>query len=428
MIEHRRARWLAPLFTCLISLTPAVNAAQHAASELEEMDALLEEKMQEADAEEQKLLEQMDDDNAGTASGQQNPGQGAGNANASSGQAGETPTEVGATQKAEQEQAEGQIPELPRISPDIGGVLTPRNRLVVEPSFRFQQTSVNSIAIEGLTIIPALLVGRIDIAEVDRESFTAQLTARYGVTNRIEAEITAPYLWRNDSTRTRSFNVGTSDETLFSSSGNGIGDIEGGLRYQFNRGQNGWPFLVGNLRVKSDTGTDPFELSLRAQQEDNVDVASELATGSGFWSVNPSVTFIMPSDPVVFFGNLGYLYTFEDDKGTFTIVDNLGNETVLGFGDVDPGDALRFNFGMGIGLNESSSWSISYSLDSFSETSIEQSGGKLAGSDVTIGKLLFGFSLRLQNGIPLNLAIGIGVTDDAPDTDITFRVPFNILN
>ena len=424
MIKIRRIRWSGLLLLSFFLLSPVALAVQHSVSELEEMDALLGEKMEEVDAEEQKLLDEMDND----PEQQQDAGAVAGEQNAGNRQRGETPSEVGATQKAEQQQAEGQIPELPRISPDIGGVLTPRGRLVVEPSFRFQQTSVNSIAIEGLTIIPALLVGRIDIAEVDREAFTAQLTARYGLTSRIEAEITAPYLWRSDSTRTRSFNVGASEESLFSSSGDGLGDVEGGLRYQFNRGQNGWPFLVGNLRVKSDTGTDPFEISLRAQQEDNQDIAAELATGSGFWSINPSVTFIMPSDPVVFFGNLGYLYTFEDDKGTFTIEDDQGNETVLGFGNVDPGDALRFNFGMGIGLNESSSWSISYSLDSFSETSIEQSGGKLAGSDVTIGKLLFGFSLRLQSGIPLNLAIGIGVTDDAPDTDITFRVPFNILN
>jgi hypothetical protein len=35
-----------------------------------------------------------------------------------------------------------------------------------------------------------------------------------------------------------------------------------------------------------------------------------------------------------------------------------------------------------------------------------------------------GYSLRLANGAPLNVAFGIGTTGDASDTDFTFRVPF----
>ena len=107
-----------------------------------------------------------------------------------------------------------------------------------------------------------------------------------------------------------------------------------------------------------------------------------------------------------------------------TTIDDEGN--ILGFGRVDPGDAYRASFGLGMGLNESSSFSISYSLDQFTRTRIETaSNPSIAGSDVTIGKLLIGYSLRLNNGTPLNLAVGIGTTDDAPDTDVTFRMPFS---
>jgi hypothetical protein len=138
------------------------------------------------------------------------------------------------------------------------------------------------------------------------------------------------------------------------------------------------------------------------------------------------MTFIYPSDPVVFFGNLGYLWTLEDDKGTFEqVVD--GETRTVGFGVVDPGDALRMNFGMGIGLNTQSSLSISYSLDLFDETWIETAGMQsIAGSDVTIGRLLIGYSLRTAGGTPFNLAVGIGATEDAPDADLSFRLPFNM--
>jgi len=160
------------------------------------------------------------------------------------------------------------------------------------------------------------------------------------------------------------------------------------------------------------------------------DFGGKLGTGSGFWSVNPSLTFIIPSDPVAIFGNIGYLWTLPDDKGTFETMDGTGNVVTTGFGKVDPGDAIRMNFGMGIGLNEMSSISFSYALDRFSETKIANAPGqKIVGSDVTIGKFLLGYSVKLgQKGVPVNLAVGIGTTDAAPDTDITLRIPFILSN
>ncbi|MGB5738068.1 MAG: transporter, partial [Woeseia sp.] len=204
--------------------------------------------------------------------------------------------------------------------------------------------------------------------------------------------------------------------------GKGLGDVEFGLRYQFKCRKPTSPFLVGGLRVKSTTGSDPFEIATNSSLTGQPKFTTDLPTGSGFWSINPSLSFIYPSDPVVFFGSVGYLWTIEDDKGTSH--DTNGN--TIGFGKVDPGDAYRASFGLGLGLNENSSFSISYALDQFTKTRIQTaSDPEIAGSDVTIGKLLIGYSLRVNDGPPFNLAVGIGTTDDAPDTDLTFRIPFN---
>ncbi len=330
--------------------------------------------------------------------------------------------EVATERKEELEAQTEAMPELPRVSSDVGGVLTPRGRLTLEPSIGMTYSSVNRIAVEGFTILPALLVGIIDVVEADRDTYTARMTARYGITNRFEAELMAPWVYRDDATRSREFLRGAVEESVFKAQGNGLGDVELGLRYQFRRRTPESPFLVGNLRIKSDTGTDPFEIATMSTLAGQPQFSTELPTGSGFWSINPSLTFIYPTDPVVFFGNIGYLWTLEDDKGTS--IDADGN--VLGFGIVDPGDAIRASFGIGIGLNDRSSLSISYQLDQFTKTTIETAvDPEIAGSDVTIGKLLIGYSLRMQNGPPLNLAVGIGATEDAPDTDLTFRVPFN---
>ena len=414
-----------------VCMHPA-SALGRTVSELEELDGLLGEMMAEVDAEERKLLEKMQGIEKNVqgeillSNRVRNLGDYRGGTDVDA-----LPLEqreVGEEQKAQRQQAEkSTIPELPRISPEVGGVLTPKGRFVLEPSIRYLHSTVNRVSIEGLTILPALLVGVIDVIESDRDTYSASLTSRYGITNRLEAELNVPYLWRTDSTRTRKFLDSATDESSISSDGSGLGDIEVGLRYQINNGRNGWPYFTGNLRVKSDTGTGPFELATKSSLGD-AQLLSELPTGSGFWSVNPSVTIIYPSDPVVFFGNVGYLWTQEDDKGKhIELVD--GEEVILGFGKVDPGNAVRLNFGMGLGLNDRASMSLSYSLDTFSKTRIENSAtNKIAGSDVTVGRLLLGFSLRTKNGTPLNLSIGIGATDDAPDTDVSFRMPINFFN
>jgi len=339
-------------------------------------------------------------------------------------------TTVGDEQRKELEAQQDALPELPRVSEAVGGVLTPKGRLVLEPSLQYTNTAVTRVALAGLGLFDAFLLGDIDVRSVESENLTAALTARYGITSRLEAELKASYVKRSDNTVTRPVVATHSTDRLFEAGGNGLGDIEFGLRYQFDKKPD-WPYLVGNLRIKSDTGKDPFEIKTRQLlSTTGVGFGGKLGTGSGFWSVNPSLTFIYPSDPVAIFGNIGYLWTLSDDKGLYTVVtDEATNTTeIRGFGKVDPGDAIRLNFGMGIGLNEISSISFSYALDRFSHTRISGAAeSKVLGSDVTIGKFLIGYSLKLgEKGLPLNIAFGIGTTDAAPDTDITLRIPFTV--
>lgn len=333
----------------------------------------------------------------------------------------EAPAVVAVERREELEAQQREMPDLPRVSSDIGGVLTPKGRLVIEPSMQYSYSSVSRVAIEGFTILPALLIGVIDVLEADRDTYIAGLSMRYGLTNRLEMELKGSYVYRDDATRSREFLTNSVEDSVFNAKGEGPGDWELGMRYQFPRRRPTAPYVVGNLRFKAANGTDPFELATQSTLAGDPQFSSRLPTGSGFRSVSPSVTFIYPTDPVVFFGNLGYLWTEEDDKGiTF---DEDGN--ALGFGLVDPGDALRLSFGLGLGLNDRSSFSISYQLDQFSKTFIETAATQeIIGSDVTVGKLLVGYSLRLANGTPLNLAFSVGTTGDASDTDLTFRMPF----
>ena len=184
-------------------------------------------------------------------------------------------------------------PEIPRVSADIGGVLTPKGRLVLEPSALYSYSKATRAAIEGFSIIPALTIGIVNVRDVKRETEIAALTGRFGVTDRFELEARVPYLHREDTTQTRRFLVPDAQDRFFNADASDLGDIEVAGHYQFNDGQNGWPFFIGNLRVKTDTGTSPFETPIDLR----FNIPKELPTGTGFWSLQPSVTAIFPTDP-----------------------------------------------------------------------------------------------------------------------------------
>ncbi|MGB5743498.1 MAG: transporter, partial [Sedimenticolaceae bacterium] len=136
----------------------------------------------------------------------------------------------------------------------------------------------------------------------------------------------------------------------------------------------------------------------------------ELATGTGTWSVQPSLTFLYPTDPAVFYGTVDYSFNLKNDFG--------GD-----IGEIDPGDAVGLSGGMGFGINDRSSFSMGFSYKHGFET--KQEGRKLEGSDYDIGQMLFGYSFRMTQDTNVNLSVGVGVTDDAQDFELNLRVPTN---
>ncbi len=308
----------------------------------------------------------------------------------------------------------GQPPPVDLLA-DVGGVLTPRGTLVVEPQIEYTYDTSNRFFFNGIEIVDALLIGIIEVDKAQRETMTASLGLRYGLTSRLEADVRVPFVVRND--RLTRQEVGSAAESTNTLKLNGLGDIDFGLHYQFNRGNEGWPFFVGNLRGQSDTGDGPYE----------VDPADEAPTGSGFWGVEPSITVIYPSDPAVLFANFGYVHNFASTVNqTFS-----SGTSAIRVERVDPGDSIRASFGVGFALNERLSLSLGYEHNWIAGTEQEQrdlTTGETTTmelDDFQVGSLLFGVSLGLAENVGLNVNVAIGVTDEAPDARITVRVPIS---
>ncbi|WP_280547425.1 transporter [Halomonas sp. 11-S5] len=346
-----------------------------------------------------------------------------------------TPVLAQQTAQDTQIQPVGQEPEEREVQPDVqamaeyGGVLTPKGRLVLEPEFQYSHESINRMTFEGVSVLSTLLIGVFTAQDVDRDNYTASLTGRLGFTDRLELEMKVPYVYRDESERVNvpietdksGDNVFTLDREL---SNDALGDIEVAAHYQFNRGLDGMPYFIGNLRYKSTTGEGPFDI-----RRNSAGNPLELSTGTGFHSIEPSITMLLPSAPAVYFANLGYVFHLEDNVDQ-RLTDDNDNDIFIG--DVDPGDAVRLSFGMAYSINPRTSFTLGYKNDFIGKTETEyvdnSTGGttRVSSSTLNVGALLLGWSYQLNPDVSVNLGLELGITEDAPDTTLTLRMPIGM--
>ena len=335
---------------------------------------------------------------------------------------------AGAAQTAQAQDAQGRVgqateregrkPAVAQIF-EQPGVLTPRGKMVLEPSLQYSYSSSNRIALVGYTVIPAILIGVIDVREVKRNTFNATLTGRYGLTNRFEVEARLPFVHRSDTSIGREIMQGAAVDNAFNATGSGIGDVEVTGRYQLNDGGIDKPYFVGSLRFKTRTGTDPFEVRTSRNIIGLRDgVQTRLPTGSGFYGLQPAITMLFPSDPAVFFGTVSYLHSFK--RSNVVRPTDAGPQNL---GTIQPGGVFGFNFGMGLGINERSSFSVGYDHASVGKT---KQNGKTASDAVRVqlGTLMLGYSYRLDAQRTLSVSLGAGMTRDTPDVSLTVRMPY----
>ncbi|RZM33184.1 MAG: transporter, partial [Sphingomonas sp.] len=280
----------------------------------------------------------------------------------------------------------------------------------------------------GIELVEAVLVGVFDINESRQDVLSASAALRYGVTNRFELGVRVPFVHRSDASVVAPIAGSTNNDaaaTIDSSvRGTGIGDVEVTARYQLLDGREGSPYIIGNLQAVIPTGKDPFAIS-----RDDLGRPSKAATGAGFYGISPSVTAILPTDPVVLFGTLGY--TFNIGKSVNTRIPPV----VIDY--VDPGDAISGSAGIGISFNQRTTLNLGYAhtwaFGTKTRTSLITPTDAWPGMrssrsrDLQIGRFLFGVTYRVTNRSSLNWSVEVGTTEDATDLRTVLRIPMVLL-
>lgn len=293
--------------------------------------------------------------------------------------------------------------------PEGMAVLSGRGRASFDFTADYTRSTANRLVFRGIEIVPGIQIGVIEANEADRDTLSESLIGRYGVTDRLEIEGRVPLVARYDTITT----VQQRDQAVtrtIALEGKGLGDVEGAIRYQVNAGAGGRPVYVAALRVKSDTGEGPFDI-----ERDEFGVATRLATGSGFWGVEPSLSMLFASDPAVIFANVSYFAHLPRDVNV-----TEGDVTV---GRVDPGDSIGAAIGFGFALNPKFSFSLGYRHSYIFPTESELNDTVERSDELQVGALLLGLSYRFDERWSVNGNFEFGVTGDAPDVRMVARIP-----
>jgi hypothetical protein len=199
-------------------------------------------------------------------------------------------------------------------------------------------------------------------------------TARYAFTDRLLAVVTVPgaVAWRDIPTATGIRTYETS----------GLGDISFGAQYQIFTERLIRPALMFFLLGASDTGKGGFLLP-----------STQTPLGTGFWQINPGISFVKTVDPVVLFGSLSYTHFFEKS----------------GF---QPGEAVNPLLGVGFAVNDEIALSFKLAGSIITQP---QFHGHTFGETLSPFTFYFTLDKYITNVSYLEPSVGIGLTSDAPD-------------
>ncbi|WP_260704856.1 transporter [Edaphobacter flagellatus] len=281
-----------------------------------------------------------------------------------------------------------------------GGLLLPPGTIEIDHSTSYFSSSADHLSINGFALLPVLVVGDITSQRTRKDLLLPTFTARLGLPHKLQFEAYIPYGYELNRTVDTN-NVQTSQGTF------GMGDITFGLSRQLTFEHGRVPDLLANVRFKTTTGIDSFNLN-----------SSQTALGTGFYAVQGNLTAAKSNDPVVFFGNLSYTANL---NGTHQIPDpqNVGQMIP---GHFEPGDAIGFQLGSILALNPETSMTIGWDQRFTRSTTLN--GQVIPASYLVEGSLRLGASYMYAPGRTIDLSFGVGLTPDTPNLQFSVGLPF----
>jgi hypothetical protein len=283
-----------------------------------------------------------------------------------------------------------------------GGLLLPSGTLEMDNTVSYFSASSDHLSVNGFALLPILVVGDIASQRVRQDYLLPSFTARLGLPHKFQMDFLVPYGY--ESIRTVDATNKQTNATSF-----GLGDISAGFYRQLTTEHGRWPDMLANVRFKSTTGKDSFNLT-----------SSQVALGTGFNAIQGNWTVAKSSDPVVFFGNLSY--TGNLPANHTVSANDPNNPDLKTVGHFNPGDAIGFQLGSILALNPEVSMTVGWDQRFTRSTTLN--GVDIPSSSLVEGTLRLGTSYVYAPGKIVDLSFGVGLTPDTPNLQFSVGVPF----
>jgi hypothetical protein len=297
-------------------------------------------------------------------------------------------------------------------------------RFTLETGFSYSHFDRKQISLSGFLALDAIFLGDISVDTVKADILSLDLLGRWGLSNRLQVDVAVPFLYRRtiyQSTANSQFYK----ETVTQNPDAQIGDVSAGLYYQVSPETQSRPDIVWNLRLKAPTGTHPYGVKLRDASGGGgtLTVPTELPSGNGVWSLSTGLSFVKTIDPAILFANIGYFYNFS--RHFSDISSQAGTVTP---GRVKLGDSLQYGLGTAFALSERTSLSFSYAQRFTARSRTQVDGGgwtTVPGSDANAATFNIGLTHALSDRASMVVNLGVGLTPDAPDLQLSFKFPYS---
>lgn len=273
-----------------------------------------------------------------------------------------------------------------RLAPRVekGGVLLPKGRTQIEPSFSYSHISKNRVGLVGTSIFDVIFIGEIRSEEIERDVITNSFSVRHGLMENLQVEANFPVQYQREAVL--SGPVDEREESVSSSVG--FNDINVGIHRQIFYETNRMPNVIAHTRVKIPTGDSP-------------------QFGSGVWGTKVGLTFVKTSDPVVLFSNFAYGVNYSGEVNGV---------------DINPGNTFQYSAGIAYALNYNIGLNAGFE-QIFVSPSVAN-GTEVVGSRLVVANLKTGVTIAFSKKVTMDLSVGAGLTEDSPDLSVVISFPF----
>ena len=283
-----------------------------------------------------------------------------------------------------------------------GGLLLPTGMLEVDNAASYYSLSSDHVTVNGFALFPVLVVGDITSERLRRDILIHSVTARLGLNKRAQMDFTVPYGFVLNRTVDATGKQTTASQF-------GLGDMVGGVSYQFANEHGNMPDILGSLHYKSTTGTTSYNLQ-----------SAETSLGTGFNGLTGAVTAAKTNDPLVFYGSVNYTYN-QPAHHTVPISDPSNPNVTSEVAYIRPGNSVGFQLGSVLSLNPETSMTIGW--DQLFTRQSKLSGQPLPASYLVEGSLRIGTSYMFAPGRMMDVTMGVGLTPDTPNLQFSVSFP-----